>query len=62
MIIDMGLAKSSKNILNNANKYNKFVVEGFVEKKPDENNKLFNKLYIAIANSVKKGQIDVILS
>lgn len=62
MIIDMGLAKSSKNILNNANKYNKFVVEGFVEKKPDENNKLFNKLYIAIANSIKKGEIDIILS
>lgn len=60
MIIDMGLAKSSKNILNNANKYNKFFIEGFVEKKPDENNKLFNKLYIAIANSIKKGEIDVI--
>lgn len=62
MIIDMGLAKSSKNILNNANEYNKFFIKGFVEKKPNENNKLFNKLYISIANSVKKGQIDVILS
>jgi tRNA A-37 threonylcarbamoyl transferase component Bud32 len=62
MIIDMGLAKSTKNILNNANKFNKFYIEEDFKKKPDENNKLFNKLYIAIANSVKKGQIDVILS
>jgi len=62
MIIDMGLAKSTKNILNNANKFNKFYIEEDFKKKPDENNKLFNKLYIAIANSVKKGEIDVILS
>ena len=62
MIIDMGLAKSSKNILNNANKFNKFYIEEDLKKKPDENNKLFNKLYIAIANSIKKGEIDIILS
>jgi len=57
MIIDMGLAKSSKNILNNANKYNKFVVEGFVAK--IEENK---KLYIALSNLIKNGVFDVILS
>ena len=56
-IIDMGLAKSSKNILNNANKYNKFVVEGFVAK--IEENK---KLYIALSNLIKNGVFDVILS
>ena len=55
-IIDMGSSKYSKNILNNANKYNKYIVEGFVAKKPDEN----KKLYIALANTIKNGAIDVI--
>ena len=55
-IIDMGIAKYNKNILNNANKYNKYIVEGFVAKKPDEN----KKLYIALANTIKNGAIDVI--
>ena len=41
-IIDMGIAKYNKNILNNAIIYNKYIVEGFVAKKPDENNKLDN--------------------
>jgi tRNA A-37 threonylcarbamoyl transferase component Bud32 len=55
IIIDMGLAKYSKNILNNASKYNKFHIEGFVAKF-DEN----KKLYIALANCIKNGEFDVI--
>jgi tRNA A-37 threonylcarbamoyl transferase component Bud32 len=55
MIIDLGLAKYSKNILNNASKYNKFIVEGFVSNF-DEN----KKLYIALVNSIKNGEFDVI--
>ena len=56
IIIDMGLAKYSKNILNNAIIYNKYIVEGFVAKKPDEN----KKLYIALANLINKGAFNVI--
>ena len=37
----MGIAKYNKNILNNAIIYNKYIVEGFVAKKPDENKKLY---------------------
>ena len=55
-IIDMGIAKYNKNILNNAIIYNKYIVEGFLEKKPDEN----KKLYIALAKIVNNGAIDVI--
>ena len=56
MIIDMGLSKSSKNIIYNAKKGNKFMLEGFIAKKSDEN----KKLYIALANTIKNGTIDVI--
>ena len=56
MIIDLGLAKFSKNILNNAKKVNKFIVEGFMYKNPDEN----KKLYIALSNLTKNGSFDVI--
>lgn len=56
MIIDLGLAKFSKNILNNAKKFNKIIVDGFIYKNPDEN----KKLYIALANLTKNGSFDVI--
>ena len=56
MIIDMGLSKSSKNILNNAKKGNKNMLEGFIEKKYEDN----KKLYIALAKIVNNGVIDVI--
>ena len=59
MIIDMGFAKSSKNILKNANKQNKLVVEGFVAKIDED---FSTKLYIALLNLIKKGTFDVILS
>ena len=56
MIIDMGLAKSSKNILNNAKEDNKYRLQDFIAKKSDEN----KKLYIALANNVNNGAFDVI--
>jgi tRNA A-37 threonylcarbamoyl transferase component Bud32 len=56
IIIDMGLSKSSKNIINNAKKSNKYMLEGFIAKKSDEN----KKLYIALANTIKNGEIHVI--
>ena len=46
----------NKNILDNANKNDKKVLENFIYKNPDEN----KKLYIALANSIKNGEIDVI--
>jgi tRNA A-37 threonylcarbamoyl transferase component Bud32 len=56
MIIDLGSAISKKNILDNANKNDKRVLENFIYKNPDEN----KKLYIALANLIKNGEIDVI--
>jgi len=57
IIIDMGSAISKKNFLDNANKHNKKVFEkDYLGKKPDEN----KKLYIALANLIKKGEFDVI--
>jgi len=58
MIIDFGSAIYNKNFLNNANKDNKKVLEGYLVKKSDEN----KKLYISLANLIKKGAFDVILS
>jgi serine/threonine protein kinase len=56
MIIDMGFALSKKKFLDNANKDNKKVLEGYLVKKSDEN----KKLYIALANTIKNGAINVI--
>ena len=56
MIIDLGFAVSKKNILDNANKNNKKVLEGVFITKSEDN----KKLYIALANSIKNGEIDVI--
>jgi len=58
MIIDFGSAIYNKNFVNNANKDNKKVLEGYLVKKSDEN----KKLYISLANLIKKGAFDVILS
>lgn len=57
MIIDFGSAIYNKNFLDNANKYNKKVLEGYLVKKSDEN----KKLYISLANLIKKDKFDVIL-
>jgi serine/threonine protein kinase len=57
IMIDLGLAVYRKDILNNANKFNKKVL---IEKSPTtlyEN----KKLYIALTNCIKKGTIDVYL-
>ena len=56
MIIDMGLSKSSKNIINNAKKGNKNMLEGFIAKKSEDN----KKLYIALSKIINNGTIDVI--
>jgi len=56
MIIDMGLSKSSKNIINNAKKGNKYMLEGFIAKKSEDN----KKLYIALSKIINNGTIDVI--
>jgi len=56
IIIDMGLAISKKNFLDNANKSNKKVLEDYLVKKLDEN----KKLYITLANLINNGAIDVI--
>jgi tRNA A-37 threonylcarbamoyl transferase component Bud32 len=56
MIIDMGLSRSNKGIINNAKKANKYMLDDFITKKSDEN----KKLYIALAKIVKNGAIDVI--
>jgi serine/threonine protein kinase len=55
MIIDMGFAISKKKIIDNANKDNKKVLEGYLIKKSDDN----KNLYIALTNSIKKGEIDL---
>lgn len=55
IMIDLGLAVYRKDILNNANKFNKKVL---IEKSPTtlyEN----KKLYIALTNCIKKGMLDV---
>lgn len=57
MIIDFSSAIYNKNFLDNANKDNKKVLEGYLVKKSDEN----KKLYISLANLIKKGEFDVIL-